>query len=258
MAATDGKKGFTLIELLVVIAIIAILASMLLPALQKAKGKAMQANCQSNLKQLMLGMIQYTDDYDGQYPRWNWSTMRNLSVQNQDRQWFNAIYSYIGDANTYLCPARSDRTWNGNYGQFIDRAYNGAPRPSYGYNESISGTLNGVGRDEPRPVRDVQLKHPTETLILGDCRYVYGGWSPGGGYLWRYIACNSSYSDSQLGCSCGTGLGYSALIDDSTVHNGGSNIGYADGHVKWSNWRSIRRFLSGGVVRYYRGNELFH
>ena len=62
------RRAFTLIELLVVIAIISILAAMLFPVFAKAREKARQATCQSNLKQMGLAFEQYTQDYDGAYP----------------------------------------------------------------------------------------------------------------------------------------------------------------------------------------------
>ena len=65
------KRGFTLIELLVVIAIIAILAAILFPVFARAREKARMASCQSNLKQLALGILMYAQDYDSYKRRIN-------------------------------------------------------------------------------------------------------------------------------------------------------------------------------------------
>src|SRR4028119_1048011 len=70
-ARQNRKKGFTLIELLVVIAIIAILAAILFPVFARARENARRASCQSNLKQIGLGLMQYTQDYDEKYPLFN-------------------------------------------------------------------------------------------------------------------------------------------------------------------------------------------
>ncbi len=63
------RRGFTLIELLVVIAIIAILAAILFPVFAKAREKARQTSCLSNVKQLILGVMQYAQDYDERIPK---------------------------------------------------------------------------------------------------------------------------------------------------------------------------------------------
>jgi prepilin-type N-terminal cleavage/methylation domain-containing protein len=64
-----STRGFTLIELLVVIAIIAILAAILFPVFARARENARRASCQSNLKQIALGVFQYTQDFDEKFPR---------------------------------------------------------------------------------------------------------------------------------------------------------------------------------------------
>ncbi|HXG47331.1 MAG TPA: type II secretion system protein [Methylomirabilota bacterium] len=91
-ARAGDRPGFTLIELLVVIAIIGILAGMLLPALGRAKETARRIHCVNNLRQLMLSVQMYADDFDGEYP----SRIRP--------QWAFRLKPYYADERLLICP----------------------------------------------------------------------------------------------------------------------------------------------------------
>src|SRR5688500_6579567 len=84
------RNGFTLIELLVVIAIIAILAAILFPVFARARENARRSSCQSNMKQLGLGMMQYTQDYDEKLPCGVYQGVNGTNGQG----WGGQVYSY--------------------------------------------------------------------------------------------------------------------------------------------------------------------
>lgn len=129
------KRGFTLIELLVVIAIIAILAAILFPVFARAREKARQASCQSNVKQQALGCLMYAQDYDEILPMNIWTATGTWPQPPHQRTYAHLIYPYVKNVQIFRCPSSGNTGWTpsspgtGDIGPILQIPYG-----DYGYN----------------------------------------------------------------------------------------------------------------------------
>jgi prepilin-type N-terminal cleavage/methylation domain-containing protein/prepilin-type processing-associated H-X9-DG protein len=244
MYEKEKSRAFTLIELLVTIAIIGILAAILFPVFARARENARRASCLSNLKQMGLGIMQYTQDYDERYPLAyypypDYDTARSGAAPKPPAQaqtvpgtpgatfsicdpyscgsgykdhwitWMDFINPYVKSTQIYLCPSAEDTT-----------------KPSYNYSSALSNVFGAsanydrFGASHPSgPLSLAAVTRPSEIVMVMDMNDDWAlGMSPR-----TYVA--AAKSDTRR--------------PSVTPHFEGGNIVYADGHVKWMSMTSM-------------------
>lgn len=229
------KQGFTLIELLVVIAIIAILAAILFPVFQKVRENARRASCQSNMKQLGIGVLQYVQDADESYtaqgvpnPGNNWGYQQT---------WIYEVQPYLKSYDVFRCPDDSHIPAAGT-GPAFTYVANGAIAYGNGGWQLI-GVIN-ESRDwfNSAPRSAASINFPSDTILLTErVKMPVSNQSPDGAFSpWDTVVVGPEGSEGNQGLP-GEDAVWSppnAASNGSiaALHNGFANFAFTDGHVK--------------------------
>ncbi len=220
-----SSRGFTLIELLVVIAIIAILAAILFPVFARARENARRSSCQSNLKQLALGVMQYTQDYDEKFsyvemqPGTDGMTTANFIL------WTDVIQPYVKSFQLIRCLSS---TKNNAPAEPVGRPAVLNANLSYGAasgGNALYAFTHELNNGNPTAIAD--FTNTTETLLMGDRNDIVGTYA----YFLAPHDGSSAYAPGSL-------------------HLEGGNMAFVDGHVKWMKRERINATVNG-VTNYY-------
>ncbi len=211
-------RGFTLIELLVVIAIIAILAAILFPVFARARAKARQTACLSNMKQIGLAVMMYNSDYDGRFV-----SVYDDGAPHPRIIWAQKLVPYTKNSQMFNCP--------GNTGSLATDANMQLTRYQMPMTHVLPEGWNN-------PVSEEDFAAAAETAIVLESS---NAWYQH--YCARHIT-------APMGLITTVDPPYiNGYLNERTYpwHNGGLNVAFADGHAKWQGITDLtdpnRRYL---------------
>lgn len=263
------RSAFTLIELLVVIAIIAILAAILFPVFAKVREKARQATCASNIKQLGLGILAYTQDYDEHFPKATYSI--TTSSGPSAVQWYSAVDPYVGagfppdvvkeiqNETTGREPGKSilvdpdfsatallseGPTWTGDPAAtasalgYTFAEFTPIPSRSYAINSVLTGSSYSAFQantgwsslNSAVPFGIAALSTPTQDVLVTEYR---GDTAFTDGNDTSDFTADNYNATGQAAAPLLKYLDWGGYVSARTRHTNGGNFLLADGHVKW-------------------------
>lgn len=240
------SNGFTLIELLVVIAIIAILASILFPVFARARENARRSSCLSNIKQLGLAMMQYTQDHDeklapllidhgaaGAYILPNGQPSPRSAMM-----WYHMLYPYMKNIQIMNCPSESRVKWtDGTYTGGVPYGYN---RGAGGYCTSNCGVQLAVSLASGPSLSAIE--DSSGTIMITDS-------------VWYYVGFSGPMTEAEVKSdNCDINNNGSPPNNSLCVrerHLGTVNSVFVDGHAKAMQWQTILGTNSVSAWRYW-------
>ena len=232
----NRESAFTLIELLVVVAIIAILAAILFPVFARARENARRSSCQSNLKQIGLGVLQYAQDYDEILPSPSYGSSSAQLTATQRPKWNDVIQPYIKSTQLFVCPSHSDITFLTS-DTFPIAGRGNDELGSYGMNWTYWGAGQRQNQGVGYACNLAEIGQTAETIFAAD----YDGASNRSTISWKNGSAptpDNTTSPPQLGATM------------PARHLDTLNVLYCDGHVKSSNIGSLTS--AGTNANFYR------